>query len=204
LQLRDGHFRRRLALGRRRWLALSGMCVLLGVAGTVSADEVTVPIGLQAQLLAKVAEYDRHFAERAQGLAQVLLVLKQGHSESTHVVTEMQTNLARIDSIVGVAHRETVWAYSGANELAEFCKNRHTSIVYFGPGLEGDIPDIVRAFSDLDVLTISSVAGYVDKGIVIGFDLVSSRPKVVVNLKQARNQQVDFRADLLKMARVIE
>jgi hypothetical protein len=180
------------------------MCVVLGVASTVSADEVTVPIALQAQLLSKVAEYDRRFPERAQGYAHIVLVLKQGHRESTHVVSEMQTNLARIETVVGLPHRETVWAYSNASELAAFCKNHHASIAYFGPGLDADIDEIVRTFSDVDLLTVSSVAGYVDKGIVIGFDLVSSRPKIVVNLKQARQQMVDFRADLLKMARVIE
>jgi len=181
-----------------------GAGALLGVTRTVGAEEVSVPIGLQAQLLAKVAEYDRHFLGRAQGYAHIVLVLKQGHTESTHVVSEMQTNLARIESVAGLPHRETVWAYKVPSDLAEFCKNRSAAIVFFGPGLEADIEAIARAFSGVDVLTVSSVAGYVDKGIVIGFDLVSSRPKVVVNLKQTRLQMVDFRADLLKIARVIE
>jgi hypothetical protein len=193
-----------VAPGRREWLALLGAGALLGVTRTVGAEEVSVPIGLQAQLLAKVAEYDRHFLERAQGYAHIVLVLKQGHTESTHVISEMQTNLARIDSVAGILHRETVWAYTVPSELTDFCKNRHASIVFFGPGLESDIEAIARAFSGIDVLTVSSVAGYVDKGIVIGFDLVSSRPKIVVNLKQTRLQMVDFRADLLKIARVIE
>jgi hypothetical protein len=39
---------------------------------------------------------------------------------------------------------------------------------------------------------------------VVGFDLVSGRPKVVINLAMARKQNLRFRSDLLSLARIIE
>jgi hypothetical protein len=48
------------------------------------------------------------------------------------------------------------------------------------------------------------MADYVPAGIVLGFDLVSGRPKLVVNLSQARRQHVDFRAEVLKLMKVYE
>ena len=47
-------------------------------------------------------------------------------------------------------------------------------------------------------------AGDVPKGIVLSFDLVSGKPKIVVHLGQAKRQDVQFKAELLKLARVIE
>ena len=46
-------------------------------------------------------------------------------------------------------------------------------------------------------------ATYVPKGCVLGFDAESGRPKLVVNLSQARLQKVAFKPEFLKLARVI-
>ena len=40
-------------------------------------------------------------------------------------------------------------------------------------------------------------------GAVVGFDLEEGRPKIVVNLKRAKAQNVDFKAELLKFARIV-
>jgi len=44
----------------------------------------------------------------------------------------------------------------------------------------------------------------VPRGIVLGFDLVGGKPKMLVNLGQARKQHVAFMAEVLKLAKVFE
>jgi hypothetical protein len=53
-------------------------------------------------------------------------------------------------------------------------------------------------------LTVAAIPDYVELGVVLGFDVLSGRPKLLVHLGQARRQHVDLRADLLKLARVFE
>jgi hypothetical protein len=40
--------------------------------------------------------------------------------------------------------------------------------------------------------------------VVLGFDLVSGRPKLLVNLTQAKKQKVDLAAEILKLMKVYE
>ena len=53
-------------------------------------------------------------------------------------------------------------------------------------------------------MSVASVPDYVQGGIVLGFDVVSGRPKLLFNLTQARLQNVDLRAAVLKLMTVIE
>jgi hypothetical protein len=168
------------------------------------AESVTAPVVLQAELLAKVAEYDRNFAARAGDRAQVLLVTQPTNADSVTVAQQMSSALGRLSEIAGLPHDETIIRYPGATELARVCRERHVSIVYFGPGFRDDVGDIRAALSGVDVLTVASVPDYVKEGIVLGFDVVSGHPKLLFNLPQARLQKVALTATVLKLMTVYE
>jgi hypothetical protein len=181
-------------------LALS--CLL--VPGRSSAEDVEVPTSLQAELLAKVAEYDRNFQARAQGRALVLLVVKPGSADSARVAAQMETSFSRIDHIAGLPHDEEIVSYAGAIELAATCRSRHVAVVFFGPGFRDDVEAIRRALEGVDVLSAAGVADYVPLGIVFGSEVVSGRPRLLIHLTQARLQNVDIRAEALKLMKVFQ
>jgi len=159
-------------------------------------------VSLQAELLAKVAEYDRNFVARAHGRAHVLIVAKGGDADSMRVARQMETALSRLDGIAGLPHDESIYTYSGASEVAAACRSRGIAIVFFGPGFGDEIAAIRKALSDVDVLSAGSVPEYVAAGVVLGFDVVSGRPKLLIHLPQARLQNVDLRSEVLKLMRV--
>jgi hypothetical protein len=195
---------RAIVLSRRRVVLLAvGLAVPL-VSSPAAAESVPVPIVLQAELLAKVLEYDRNFPTRAGERAKVLLVSQSGNADSTTVAQQMAAALGRLPEIAGLPHDEAVVSYRGAEELARLCRNRRISVVYFGPGFRDDLDAIRAALSSVDVLSVASVPDYVPGGIVLGFDVVSGRPKLLLNLPQARLQKVDLRAAVLKLMTVIE
>jgi hypothetical protein len=174
------------------------------VVSPASAESVPVPIVLQAELLAKVLEYDRNFAARAGERAKVLLVAQSGNADSKTVVQQMSAALGRLPQMAGLPHDEAVLSYPGAQELAKVCRDRHISVVYFGPGFHDDLDAIRAALSGLDILSVASVPDYVYGGVSLGFDVVSGHPKLLFNLPQARLQNVDLRAAVLKLMTVIE
>jgi hypothetical protein len=184
--------------------ALLCLAIVLALPLVGRAEEVAVPVALQAQLLAKVASYDRHFGARSGERAKVLLVVMPGNSESSRKASEMQRELGSIAQIAGLSHDETVSQYSGAASLKATCENEHIAIVYIGPGFGAEIDAIRDALGGVDVLTASAVADHVQRGIVLGFDLVSGKPKLLVNLTQARAQNVDFSSSVLKLMKVYE
>ena len=65
---------------------------------------------------------------------------------------------------------------------------------------DGDPARYARRAKDLE----SAGVDLVWSGEIYGFDLVSSKPKMLVNLTQARKQLISFRADILKLMVVYE
>jgi hypothetical protein len=174
-----------------------------GASRVAHADDLVSP-PLQASLLSRVAGYDRNFAARALDKAKMLLVAKPHDRESARVVREMKAALSDLPAIGGLPHDEEVTTYKDAATVARTCTSHRISIVYFGPGFAEEIPSIRVALTSLDLLSVGAVPDYVVQGIVLGFDSVSGKPRLVLNLGQARAQHVNFAARILKLMTIYE
>jgi hypothetical protein len=168
------------------------------------AQLVTVPIELQSELLAKVAAYDRNMQARSGERVQILLLTNGSDTESKRFAVRMQSALQTIGPIAGLPHDEHVAAFTSGAELAEDCRRRRLAIIVVGPSLGEQVSAIRDALNGVNVLTVAAVPGYVEPGIVLGFDVVSGKPKLLIHLTQARRQHVEMRAEVLKLMRVFE
>ncbi|HEY3494031.1 MAG TPA: YfiR/HmsC family protein [Polyangiaceae bacterium] len=169
-----------------------------------AAQSVAVPMRLQAELLAKVAPYDRGFAGRARGRVLVLIVTKKGDAESERVAEQIRAELSVLPTIGGLPHSEEIVAYTSPQGIAELCRSRLPAIVYVSVGLLEPMEAIASALSGLSVLSVAASAAYVPRRAVLGFDVESGKPKLVVHLGQAKLQQIAFKPELLTLARVIQ
>jgi hypothetical protein len=192
--------------GRPRWLAAVAVFLALVVwARSDRAEEAAVPARLQAELLAKVAAYDRNFAARAGSRALVLVAVKDGDAESARSAEAIQKALAGLGPIAGLPHDEALIGFGDASTFARTIRARRAAIAYLPAGFsEGEIAGVARALEGADVLSVGAIASYVPKGAVLGFDLVSGKPKLLVHLGQARRQNVAFGAEILKLMQVYE
>src|SRR5262249_46234503 len=159
--------------------AVAAIAVVLCVA-IARAEDVVVPVSLQAELMAKVAAYDRNFASRAGTEAKILILTKSGDALSGRVGNQMSKALGELSDFGGVAHSETVATYSNAADLTATCKKQKYSVVYVAPGFDADVEAIAGALKGLSILSVSAVPGYVPKGIVLGFDSISGKSKLLV------------------------
>jgi hypothetical protein len=187
------------------------MTVTAGVAGmllvcsarSVRAQAAAVPADIQAELIAKLETYDRTFPSRAGPVAHVLIVVRPGSSKSELSAADTKAALGRVDKLGGLPHQESVVPFAGAAALADRCRSEQAAVVYVTPGFEDDLDAIRAALSTVSVLTVGSTADYVAHGIVLGFELESGKPKIVINLEQAKLQSVSFPADLLRLMKVL-
>ena len=183
------------------WLLVALMLLLpLPAAG----GGASVPVALQAKLMAKVAGYDRNLPARAGGRVRVGILTVPGNAGSERAAAQLKRALGAIDKIGGLAHEEVSLSYSGAPQLAKSCKRDKIAILYVTPGLSDHIGKVRAALSGVSILSVAAEAGYVEDGIVLGFELVSGKPKLVVNLPQAKRQKVNFSAGVLKLMKVIK
>jgi hypothetical protein len=187
-----------------KWLKLtiSFVCMALLLTSRGSAHNMSVPTGAQAELLAKLVGFDRNYASRAGGKAVILLVAMPGNPESMSAALEMKAALSRMPKVGDLPHEEHIIVHGSAAALADLVRSKKAAVVYFGPGFEKQVPAIRDAFASVNVLSVGGVPSYVPDGIVLGFDLVSGRPKLLVHLVQARKQQVAFPASVLNLMKV--
>jgi hypothetical protein len=189
----------------RAWGWSAGVVALVQqLSAPLGAAQGQIPPRLQAALVAKVAAYDTHFAARADGHALVLIVVASGKAESERFAEEIRAELALQPKIGGVDHSEEIVHFASGAELAKLCRERHAALVYVAPALSSEVPQIASALTDVDVLSVAALPADVEQRLVLGFARESGRPKLLVNLQQARRQNVAFNPDLLRLVRVVE
>jgi len=183
---------------------ITAAALVLSLSSPGSAQSMPVPTSAQAELIAKLAGFDRNFAARAGSKAVILLAAMPGDAESMSAALEMKAAFARLPTVGNLPHEEQVVTHTSPAALAELVRSKHAAIVYLGPGFEKQIPAIREALSSLDVLSVGAIPGYVPAGIVLGFDLVSGRPKLLIQVVQARKQNVVFPASVLSLMKVYQ
>lgn len=188
---------------RRAFLRAVAGIAAAGVAERVARAAGLVPPAIQAQLVAKIAAYDRNFGARAGGTARVLVAYKPSDVESTRFATLVVNALNDLGDIAGKPKQVETFAFGGAAGLASRCGVGKASLLYLSTGLEGDLAAIAKALEGVDVLDYGATREHAQKGAVVGFALEEGKPKLIVNLAQAKAQNVSFKAEFLKLAQVI-
>lgn len=183
---------------RRLHAAALSLTLLCGLA---SAGPVAVPMPMQSELLAKVVEYDRNLRAQS-GDCMIVLLVREGLAESELSANQAQSALRRFEHIGGRPRRDAVVKFRDPAALREFVHARSAAIVYIMPGLDDHISPIAQTLAGTQVLTVAAVPRYVESGAVLGFDLVSGRAKLLINVTAARRQHVLFKPELLKLAKV--
>jgi hypothetical protein len=184
----------------RIWVALVLVGMTFSHRGAGQASQL--PVSVQADLMVKVAGFDRNFRTRAGAKVVVILAAASDDASAMRPIMEMKSALARLSTIADLPHEEHVVTGASASSLATITRERRAAIVYLGPGYGPQVGAVREVFSSINVLTVAAVPDYVPSGVVLGFDLVSGRPKLLVHVPQARKQQVSFPGSVLNLMKV--
>jgi hypothetical protein len=192
-----------LTLGTRRtFCGLLATSALLAVVRPAHAEEVPVPASRQAELIARVAAYDRNLAARAQGTVRVLVVVNPADADSRGLGTAIEAALSRQGQIARMPVVVSQVPLPAGGALAARCAAEHVSIVYLSSGLDAAIPGLVASLDGVDVLSIGGLPRYVSQGVVLGFDLVSGNPTLLYHLTNARRQNVAMEPNVVRLMQV--
>ncbi len=184
-------------------LAWAGASAALLWQDRAAALEPDVPIRLQIDLLNRVIPYDRNMRPRVRDALSVLVAVDGGDVDSKRTGAQILTALADRGTLGGYRLRAARHDFLGVPNLVSACESERPALVYTTPGLRSSASSIATALSTLDVLSVATMADHVRSGLVLGFAVRSGKPRLLVNLTQARRQHVDFRADFLRLAEVV-
>jgi hypothetical protein len=172
-------------------------------SGQALALEPEVPIRLQISLLDRVIPFDRNFAVRVQDKLVVAVVIDDKNVDSVRVGAQLLDELSARELLGTYKLHATRLAFGGLPALTDECKRLRAGVVYVAPGVREGAGKLATALQGLKVLSVASLPEHVGEGLVLGSAVRSGKPRVLVNLKQARRQEIDFRADFLRMAEVV-
>lgn len=188
--------------------ALRRLCAALMIlchAAWAGADEVTVPVSLQIELLLKVASYDKNLKQRAAERVRVAVVFKQDDADSARYAGQALKALSEVEDVAGMPVEPVSVIFSDAAALARFTREGSVAVLYVAPGFEeGELEAVARALDGISVLSAGALPKYTLRGLVLGFDLAGGKPKLWVHLERARRQHVELSSSVLKLMRVIE
>lgn len=180
---------------------MTGVLALLLALSLTAETEPPVPLELQAELLSRVLKYDRQLPVRAGAVVKVLIVHDDGPA-SLGVARRLEAALAAQAQLGALPHEEKLVQFETTAKLAALVRLQHPAVVVFTAGFATQAEALTHELDDESVLTVTTGATGVREGLVLGFDLVGGRPRMLVNLKQARRQHVDFRAEVLQLMTV--
>lgn len=184
--------------------ALGALLLELPPRRVAAADDVAVPVPLQMELLLKVAGYDRNLPARARGVVRVVILTKRDDSASRNVGEQAARALSGKD-VKGMPTEIATQMFNDGPALTERVRDGRASILYAAPGFgPRELLTIARSLAGLSVLSSGALAHFVDTAVALGFDLVGGKPKLLVNVRRAREQGVDLSSQVLRLAKVIE
>jgi hypothetical protein len=179
--------------------------IIIGYAARAGADDVTVPVSLQMELLLKVASYDKNLKQRAGDRVRVAVVFKQDDADSTRYAGQALKALSEVEDVSGMRVEPLSLIYTDAPGLARYTREGGVAVLYVAPGFgDGDLDAIAQALDGLSVLSAGALPKYTLRGLVLGFDLAGGKPKLWVHLERARRQRVELSSSVLKLMKVIE
>jgi hypothetical protein len=185
----------------RLWLTL----LLLCFAARVGAEDVVVPISLQVELMLKVASYDKNLKQRARDRVRIAVLLKSEDADSGRSGAQALKALSTADDVAELAVERLSVTYTDGPALARLIRESNVSILYVTPGFnESEIDAMAQALDGVSVLSAGALGKYTTRGVVLGFDLVGGKPKLLVNLAIAKRQRVELSSSVLKLMRVVE
>jgi hypothetical protein len=167
------------------------------------AEAISVPISLQVELLDRLLWYERGLQRRTERTLNALIVTRTQDNESARAAAQVAAQLERVKTLAGKAVAFTRVTYESPAQIKKLTLERHAYLVYLAPGLEEVLGALAAELRGQTVLTVSCVAGDVARGAVLTFELSSAKPRIALNLGRARDQKLDFDAQLLRIARVI-
>jgi hypothetical protein len=191
------------AVLRRSWLVAAAAALVTADPAFATAEDPRVPIELQVELLTRIVRYERTYMAETTP-ARVVVVTRSRDLLSSRAGAELVARIRREERVGGRAVSVSLHEFTSARALGAAVDRDAIDIVYLTPGLGGEVAAIAAALDGRNVLTVAAVGGDVDRGAVVGFELVSSRPRIAVNLTRARAQRLRFNAQFLRLVRVVE
>ncbi|MHB8093483.1 MAG: YfiR/HmsC family protein [Candidatus Aminicenantales bacterium] len=169
------------------------------------AQDMPVPVGLQAQIFIKVLLFDRTYERRTEDGLVVAVLYQEEFRRSFLAKEEFAAAAADwVDQSSGdVSFRSVFIDVDRAGALSESLAAAGADILYVAPLRSFDVGLIARTACDMRLPAYTGVPEYLSSGLAVSLDLQDNKPRILINLKAAKEMGAEFSSQILILARII-
>lgn len=177
-----------------------GLALVAMLVASSAAFAEELPLNLQVQLLSKMTSSIPQMQPAAATDPVKIVVVYPGDTVSRGA----QSLVNAIKQVGKFGPNDTSIELMSSNDAAKIVA-RKPNVIYLASEVdEGGATAIVNAVGTGSAVTVSTVSDHPRLGIVIAFALQEARPRVLVNLKQARKQNIEFKNKFLTFAVIVD
>lgn len=182
---------------------LKGAILAALVALPAAADEV--PVNLQVKILSKMSTYIVDFVPAGTTAVKIMVLYPGAANSPSRGALAVAAALEQVGTFGELKAESKVTPYADAKTFKETLAAEKPRVLFLSPEFnEKAAAEVVEAISGSSVVTVSGTGAHVKLGVILGFSLVEARPRVLVNLKQAKKEKIDFRNGLLAHAVIVD
>lgn len=180
--------------------------VALLVAATTMAQDILVPLDVQATLFLKILSFDRKVQSQSSQPMRIGVLYQPRVRTSRDVFEGFQRAVTKsgMKTVAGRSLTLVPIDIDGEADIAGQLGREPLDALYVTPLRAVSITAITDVTRHRGITTLTGVPEYVTAGLAIGLDVRGQKPEIMVNLLAQKAEGADFSAQLLKMARVIQ
>jgi ABC-type uncharacterized transport system substrate-binding protein len=168
----------------------------------VCGQSLDVPVEVQVPLFLKATSYDRTFASKLNqnGVLHIAICYQAKNRISVQEMEALKQELSKPSN--GFKIQLTIMDIGDGTQIAARKEWESLSAIYITSMRGVDLMALLREARNHKVMSVCTDAGLATKGVSVGFELVDSRPKFVINRDSAASEGCDFSSQLLKLATI--
>ena len=173
--------------------------------GRISAQETTVPVDLQVELLAKILSLNKSFDldDASKSINVGILYsssLRQSVRTKDEIIDQTKGNIIQLKKTKAFIKPIEI---TNINSLKNDLHDQKIDVLYITPIRGYNITEITHMCRESQILTFTGVSNFIsDNDISVGFDLQNNKLQITINLESAKAEGANFSSRLLNVSQI--
>jgi YfiR/HmsC-like len=171
----------------RRTAALCTGWAVLAIAHGAAAQ--TVDVELASKIIVKIMTLDQDLLKKTGGRLEIGVI---GSPEAVAAFTKLKGSAIDKDASVSITD---VTAYETMPPSSK------PTLIFVGEGAD---PAVVTKYTrGNQILSVTNVASFVERGVTLGIEMEGNKPKVLLNLTSSESEGLNWDPKILKISRTV-
>jgi hypothetical protein len=187
------------------YFSLSLLLIFFFINYKSYSQELSTSINVHLPIMLKSLEYDRNLKTNSSEKIKIGILYQENFRTSLNNKNQIFKFIKdnRINSILSTEVEFISINFNNFEQLIEIVSKESFKVVYITPLKTINIELLIKLLTENKILSMSGVSEYLKFKLPFTVDIIGDRPKIIIDLNNSRKAGADFKANLLKLAKII-